>query len=307
MRFMQGRVFRAADGRLRAIWRAVLYVLLCGALTLVAQAAVALVLDLVAPKMDSSAAAGVLLSPQLGIPLYALMIVVALAAAWWMLEVFDQRNFRTLGISFFRSWWREWLLGFTLGAALIAAVVGTVAVIGVVRLRVAPDEFTFAEFFTLGVTLLLAAAWEEIIFRGYLFQRLVESVGALWAVVLLAALFGAAHIPNPAATPLSTANTVLAGVLLAVAYLKTRALWLSIGIHFAWNWVMGPVLGFPVSGIQMPTRLLAAEVSGPVWLSGGDYGPEGSVVLTAAAVAATVWLARTRTIYSSPDGQDVLQ
>ncbi|MCL6566021.1 MAG: CPBP family intramembrane metalloprotease [Acidobacteriia bacterium] len=307
MRFLQGRIFHAADGRLRAIWRAVLYVPLCGGLTLVAQTVAVLVVEVVAPETKLAADTMVLMPPRFAIPLYALTIVAALAAAWWMLEVFDHRSFRTLGISFDRNWWREWLLGFSLGAALIAAVVGATAVSGVVRLRVAPDEFTFAEFFSLGVVLLLAAAWEEIIFRGYPFQRLVESVGALWAVVLLAALFGAVHIPNPAATALSTANTVLAGVLLAVAYLKTRALWLPIGIHFAWNWVMGPVLGFPVSGIRMPARLLAAEVSGPVWLSGGDYGPEGSVVLTAAAVAGTVWLMRTRAIYPSPDRQEVLQ
>jgi membrane protease YdiL (CAAX protease family) len=307
MRFGQGSIFRAADGRLRAIWRAVLYVLLCGVLTLTAQLALALVVAQVASERNMPTAAGGLLPPEQGIPLYALMIAAALTAAWWMLNVFDQRSFRTLGLSFEPSWWRELLLGFSVGATLIAAVGAAGAVSGAVRWRVAPESSGFAEFFVLGAMLLLAAAWEEIIFRGYLFQRLVESVGALWAVALLAALFGAVHIPNPAATPLSTANTALAGILLAVAYLKTRALWMPIGIHFAWNWVMGPVLGFPVSGIRIPTRLLAAEVSGPLWLSGGDYGPEGSVVLTAAAVALTVWLARTRAIYPSTDRQNVLQ
>jgi len=119
-------------------------------------------------------------------------------------------------------------------------------------------------------------------------------------------LFGFAHLGNPSATPLSTANTVLAGVLLAAAYLKTRALWLPIGLHWAWNFLMGPVLGLPVSGYRLG-GLPGARVSGPEWLTGGTYGPEGSVVLTVVCAVATVWLWRSRSVAPSTAMQQALQ
>lgn len=303
----RGSFFKAPDGRLRAIWRALLYVLLGGALTLASQAGLGLLLWAIAPEVMEQLRGARIPPPAFGVPLYALLITAALLAAWIMLKVFDRRSFHTLGIWFYRGWLRELLLGAAAGAGLIAIVAGVLAVAGMVRF-VPVDSGLAAEKF-LGFTgfILLAAAWEEVVFRGYAFQRLVESVGPLGAILILAVLFGVAHIPNPASTPLSTANTILAGVLLALAYLKTRALWLPIGLHFAWNWVMGLVLGLPVSGLHFAPRLLAAEFSGPRWLSGGDYGPEGSIVLTVAAVAATVWLWRARQIHPSPAMREVLE
>ena len=155
--------------------------------------------------------------------------------------------------------------------------------------------------------LLFAAANEELLFRGYAFQRLAASVGALWAVLITSALFGAGHLLNPSATPLSTANTVLAGVLLSLAYLKTRALWLPIGLHWAWNFTMGPILGLPVSGLNISPTLFRSEAAGPTWLAGGVYGPEGGLILTLVCLAATLWLARSRKIAPSPAMKEVLK
>ena len=101
--------------------------------------------------------------------------------------------------------------------------------------------------------LLSGALLEEAMFRGYPFQRLVEAVGPVWAVVALSALFGAAHLGNPNASGvLSWAflNTIAIGVLLALAYLRTRTLWLPFGIHFGWNFALGFVFGLPVSGMN---------------------------------------------------------
>lgn len=302
-----GSFFKAPDGRLRAIWRAMLYVLLGGGLTLASQVGLGLLLRAIAPEVMQQLQRDKIPPPAFGIPTYALLIAAALLAAWIMLAAFDRRGFRTLGIWFYRGWLRELLLGTAMGGGLIAIVAGVLVVAGLVRFVPADGGLAFGKFFALTGFILLAAAWEEIVFRGYPFQRLVESVGPLGAILVLAILFGAAHIPNPASTLLSTANTVLAGVLLAAAYLKTRALWLPIGLHFAWNWVMGLVLGLPVSGLNFAPSLLAAESSGPRWLSGGDYGPEGSIVLTVAAIAATTWLWRSRKIRPSPAMGKVLQ
>ncbi len=300
-------LFKAPDGRVRAIWRAVLYVLLGGALTLALQIGLGILLVAMDPGAIQQLEQAEVPPPEFGIPMYALMIAAALIAAWVMLAAVDHRSFRTLGISFYRGWLRELLMGVAVGAGLIALVVGMLVTAGLVRLEVAAAGVAAARFLGLSGFILLAAAWEEVVFRGYAFQRLVESVGPLSAILVLAVLFGAVHIPNPSATPLSTANTILAGVLLAVAYLKTRGLWLPIGLHFAWNYLMGPVLGLPVSGLHLEPRLFAAELSGRQWLSGGDYGPEGSIVLTVAAAAATIWLWRARQIRPSTAMEEVLK
>jgi len=149
------------------------------------------------------------------------------------------------------------------------------------------------------VFLLVAATDEELIFRGYPFQRLADALGPAVAVALFSGAFGLVHLRNPDHTWLSTLNTMLVGVPLAVAYLRTRALWLPVGIHLAWNYVQGCGLGLPVSGIRMPFSFLRAEVGGSELLTGGPYGPEGGLLATAVIVAATVYLSLSRSIYIS--------
>jgi membrane protease YdiL (CAAX protease family) len=148
--------------------------------------------------------------------------------------------------------------------------------------------------------LLLAAAFEELAFRGYAFQRLVEALGPLAATIVSSAFFSLAHLRNPEATLLSSVNTALAGGLLAVAYLRTRGLWMPIGLHFAWNLFQGPVFSFPVSGYRMPELALEAHLAGPVWLTGGGFGPEGSILLTGVAVVAIAVLTWLPGLASSP-------
>ena len=151
--------------------------------------------------------------------------------------------------------------------------------------------------------LMAAAADEELIFRGYPFQRLVEVAGPVLAVVVVSALFGAAHLRNPFQNWISTLNTALVGVLLAICYLRTRALWLPLGIHFAWNFVQGFVLGMPVSGVTFHHGILQAKISGPFWLTGGAYGPEGSILSLGVIAAGTVYFFVSRQIFTTGEMQ----
>ena len=99
---------------------------------------------------------------------------------------------------------------------------------------------------------------------------------------------------------------MLVGVPFSIAYLRTRMLWLPIGMHFAWNFVQGFVLGLPVSGIQSPVSLLRAEVHGREWLTGGSYGPEGGVLALASILLATGYLALSRRIYMSEETKSLV-
>ena len=231
-----------------------------------------------------------------------------LLESWLFLTAADGREFRSLGLSFRPGWFKELSAGLATGAALMGAVTGIMVVAHVVqytgvtqhpRGRLAPLAAT-------GLFLLLAAALEEIGFRGYAFQRLVDATGAFGAVAITSFLFGLGHFGNPAATPLSIVNTALAGAVMALGYLRTQGLWFPIGLHFAWNFVLGPLASFPVSGIGLMS-VFNTRVAGPIWLTGGDYGPEGSVILTVVCLGAIVLLGRDAGIVSSRRRPDTVE
>jgi len=144
---------------------------------------------------------------------------------------------------------------------------------------------------------LIAAFIEELVFRGVLFRILEESLGSWLALGLSALVFGVLHAFNHGATWVSTLAIALeAGVLLAAVYMFSRRLWTCIGLHCAWNFAEGGVFGAQVSGSKA-SGLLASRFRGPDILTGGDFGPEASVVavlICLAAGVAFVQLARRR-------------
>lgn len=143
--------------------------------------------------------------------------------------------------------------------------------------------------------LALPAAAEEALFRGYPMQLIAAEKGPVLALWLMSAGFAAVHVWNPGVTGLGVVNILAAGLLLGVVYLKTGSLWWATGAHLGWNWALGYLGDLPVSGLElMDAPLVMSVVSGPTWLSGGSFGPEGSA-LTAVALLCTagfLWRAR---------------
>ncbi|HEY2782939.1 MAG TPA: CPBP family intramembrane glutamic endopeptidase [Steroidobacteraceae bacterium] len=133
----------------------------------------------------------------------------------------------------------------------------------------------------------LAAVFEELLLRAVLFRIVEQACGTTVALILSAAIFGLLHGANPGATFFSDfAIAIEAGLLLAMAYALTRNLWLAIGIHMGWNFAEGSLFGAAVSGTAPSHSLVHATLTGPVPLTGGDFGPEASVI--AIAVCGTV-------------------
>ena len=284
-----------ADGLVRPIWRVLLYLLSGSVLVAVLQRT----LRLGAESWSKS---------WLPFVFYIAVNLGLLLLAWLFLRAFDRRGFRTLGLWFHPAWVGESLVGIGMGAGLVTIVVaGIVLAQGVSYSGMNPTTGLWLGTLRSALFLLLAAVFEEIVFRGYAFQRLVDSFGEIGAILILSVLFGLGHLGNPSANPLSTTNTILAGVLLSITYLKTRALWLPIGLHWAWNLMLGPIYSLPVSGAHIGPGLFVAETGGPAWLSGGGYGPEGSVVLTLICTAAIIWLARTRSVTPSRAMEETLK
>lgn len=148
--------------------------------------------------------------------------------------------------------------------------------------------------------LVLVAWWEELVFRGYLFQNLIDGVGLAWSIVVTSLVFGFGHAFNPEATLLSSVLIALITPQLIYAYLATGQLWLPIGLHMGWNFFQASVFGFAASGLESPS-LITQSPARPDWLSGGAFGAEGSVLILPFTALSVVlihaWVRLTR----SPD------
>jgi hypothetical protein len=211
----------------------------------------------------------------------------------------EELPFAALGCSPHRGWLRNFLIGSVLGAASLFFAGLLTSLTRGIRFSFDPAGAKF-----IGQTLLVsvliflfAGAAEEILFRGYPLQTLTRARLAWLGVLLTSVPFAAAHLKNPNAVPGFTfINTALAGVWLAVAYLRTRSLWLSFGLHWSWNWAQASLLGLPVSGIERiaPAPLLKAINAGPDWLTGGAYGIEGGAACTIALLISTVVIWRAK-------------
>jgi hypothetical protein len=173
---------------------------------------------------------------------------------------------------------RQTVAGFGLGTLAFAIVIGVLATLGLYHVT-GHDGVAILAVPLAGA--LVAAVFEELLFRGILFRVTEDSLGSYWALAISSLFFGCAHLLNPHATWLAAiAIMIEAGVFLGAAYMLTRRLWLPIGIHAGWNFTQGGLFGVPVSGLASH-GLLDATLSGPVWLSGGEFGAESSVVAIA--------------------------
>jgi membrane protease YdiL (CAAX protease family) len=231
----------------------------------------------------------------LGWAAYVFLSAGGLLAGWVVLTGVDGRPPGALGFALSRAALVEVGAGLALGVLLIGGAVLLLFLTGTATF--VPDEGSAGDYFGfLAWTLLyfwLAAAYEEIWFRGYGFQALVEGFGAWPAVIVSSALFSWLHAGNPNIDAVGFANIFLAGVLLAVAYLRTRSLWFATALHAAWNWAMAGVLAFPVSGLTIiDTPLYDARETGVDWWTGGDFGPEAGLAGTVMLLIGLLVLAR---------------
>jgi membrane protease YdiL (CAAX protease family) len=145
-------------------------------------------------------------------------------------------------------------------------------------------------FVSFGMMALIAFS-EEMVFRGYILGNLLDSFANKWiALILSGILFAAFHFTNPGVHTLAFVNLFLAGLLLGINYIYTRNLWFSFLFHLSWNFFQGPILGFRVSGLNLPT-LLVAEPKGDLFITGGEFGLEGSILNTTVSVISLCVLA----------------
>jgi membrane protease YdiL (CAAX protease family) len=203
-----------------------------------------------------------------------------------------------IGLALSKAGCRAGLFGLALGCGLGLFSVGLPWLVGAIVFETsAPDT----GIWTLGglptvptavILLVVAAFGEELLMHGYGLQQTARAIAPPGAVLASAAIFGALHAGNPSADWVAIVNTSLFGLLFGFAVVRYRSLWPSVGMHLGWNHSLA-ILGSNISGLRMGLTALRATPAGSVLWTGGDYGPEASLVATIAVLGAAlvVWKA----------------
>ncbi|HEY71505.1 MAG TPA: CPBP family intramembrane metalloprotease [Anaerolineae bacterium] len=299
------RIFISSDEpRPRTGWRLVLHAVLTFIILSITGALVILALIALGSTPTGEDA--------LSSPLFNMIPLVAILLATWIARRrLDRRSFRSLGFNFDRHTLIDLGFGILLPALLFALILAVEWGMGWIEfqgwawetiargtiLRALLIDFSF---------MLSVGIQEEVLSRGYHLQNLAEALNLHWGIFISSAIFALLHISNPHASLASTLGILASGYFLAFGWVRTRNLWLPIGLHIGWNFFQGSIFGFPVSGLRL-FGLMRLEVNGPELITGGDFGPEaGLVVLPALALGAFLIWAYTRSRLPQSESTDAV-
>ncbi len=128
---------------------------------------------------------------------------------------------------------------------------------------------------------------EELLYRGYYLQTLTSGRNLFWGLILSSTIFGIEHLSNPNATWVGAVGDGLLGLFFAYGYIRTKQLWLSIGLHIGWNFFDSTVFGFPVSGWSIYS-FIHINLSGPEIWTGGAFGTEAGLIILPVLILGTI-------------------
>ena len=212
---------------------------------------------------------------EVSIGVQAMIVMIASVTSQWLrrkplAELFGLLNWR---------WLKELSLGGLIGSALMLAPALILSVFGWMNWQWNPEGLS-----VLSSSLLLfagVAAAEELLFRGFVFQRLISGLGQWSAQLIIAAYFLLTHLNNSGMTGsvkmMASINIFLASILFGLAFIQTKSLAMPLGLHFMANLVQGGILGFGVSGAEQSGLLSPVFGNAPVWLTGGRFGLEAGL------------------------------
>ncbi len=173
---------------------------------------------------------------------------------------------------------KELIQGFLTGVFLIGVIF--ILLLLTNQIEVTSIHFSLKYFLFYIFMYLIVGFNEELLFRGYLLGTTMKLANKYTVLLLFAFLFSLAHFLSNDFSILPVINIFLAGLILGIYYIHTKRLWYSISLHFTWNFFQGPVLGSNVSGGTDEHTIITQNVLGQDWITGGDFGFEGSVIMT---------------------------
>jgi len=264
------QIFISSDEpRLRAGWRLLIQTLLLFVLGVVVSS--------LALLLNTGGTATTILNQILN--LLAITGSVYIARRW-----LDKKSFESLGLKLNRQSFLDILAGVGITFLQMGFIYILMLALGWLTFSGFAWEFdpvsTVISNVLIFFIIFIFVGWnEELLSRGYHLQTIASGINLFWGVIISSAVFGLLHLGNPNATWVSAAGIFFAGIYLAYAYIRTKQLWLSIGLHIGWNFFEGVGFGFPVSGLDDIYKLMRIEVHGPILWTGGAFGPEAGLIV----------------------------
>jgi hypothetical protein len=282
--------WNSEEDRFRAGWRVLVQTGVWLVLLLIVQTLLnGLILDVLIPD-PQGASVGTIQTVRSVLQLVSPLLMGS--TVWLAGRYLDRRSLAGFGLHLDGAWWGDLSFGLLLGALLMTLVFLVERAAGWVRVT---DSFVTLEgglSFVPGILLALigyvaVGIGEEMWSRGYILTNLAEgfegrrmrpAAAIALATVLQGAIFALLHATNPNASVVSTFNLFLIAFLLALGYILTGELAISIGLHITWNFFQGNVFGFPVSGGASAQSFIGTEQAGPTLWTGGAFGPEAGLM-----------------------------
>ncbi len=173
----------------------------------------------------------------------------------------------------------SFLISFLFGALMILLVTFVLLFLRAVQVVKGKNEITNQDrLITNPLLLLVFASIEELVARQLLIGVISHYIGLVFAFIVSAAVFTLLHFPNGKITFLSVLNLLLVSFLFGIIFVRFGLL-AAIGFHYGWNLMQWPILGYPMYHRNVG-RLLQTKALKREWLSGGEFGPEYSVIAT---------------------------
>ena len=233
-----------------------------------------------------------LISGNLNMVQALILMTSAVLSVFVSARFLDHRSMMDFGLNISKTWWLELFTGLLSGSVAMILIFLTMWFSGWVevtgfgwdRVSSQPYALWFGSYF---LTMICVGFYEELIFRGYQIVNLTEGfqrpgwapeAPAALAVAISSAVFGIMHLGTPGASWVSTVNIMVAGIVLALPFLLTGRLALSIGLHISWNFMQGGVFDLPVSGKVFRGSLIQVQQEGPALFTGGSFGPEAGLL-----------------------------
>ncbi len=265
---MQNPFFNSEEKRLRSLFRVLLFIFL-------------FVFMMVIPSLIPNTALD-----------YIGRSVLTLGLFYIMFRYVDGRPWSFSGLTLDRTWIKECIAGIVMAALAMGLIFITLWQTGGLEItnfswNRSGDTFWLIPLLIFFVQMASVGFYEEVMARGYLLPNITEGFtlgnvtpqkAAIISVIISSGIFGLGHAGNPNANITAVVNIVLAGVMLAVPFIITGRLGLSVGIHFSWNFFQGGIFGFRVSGMEVRNSLIQIQQGGPDWWTGGSFGPEAGLI-----------------------------
>ncbi len=285
--FFQTVFLSPEEPRLRAGWRLLLHIIL--------YLVVLITLSLGALLLYRGEVGVIITSIS---PAIMIELVSILSATFLARRFLDYRSFSSLGLQIDRRTVYDLIVGFFIPGLMMALIY-------LVEYAAGWTQFQGWSWQTVGMgqsvigllgglsAFILVGISDEIFSRGYHLQNLMDGLNLHWALFLSSSVFALLHFFNPSSSLMSTLGLLAAGYFLAYGWVRTRRLWLPIGLHIGWNFFEGNVFGFQVSGLDT-FRLLLHTPSGPEFITGGAFGPEAGLIAIPAMLLGA-WLVKLYT------------